>query len=132
MRGHTANYLLGSHSAVRRVWAWLASPCSSKASSREIVQILIRQMVLIWSHNLYRKHQLICSSNLAEGLARISQEKIAAGMQVSGDNPIVGIEGRTALLQNLSVALKSNPNFFGASARPGGLVGKLFSFVRPF
>ncbi|KAI0088335.1 DUF1688-domain-containing protein [Irpex rosettiformis] len=63
----------------------------------------------------------------AEGLARVSQEKTAAAMQVGIENPMVGIEGRTSLLQNLSVALKSNPNFFGASARPGGLVDFLES-----
>lgn len=43
-------------------------------------------------------------------------------MQVSASNPIVGLEGRTSLLQNLSTALKSSPTFFGPDARPGGLV----------
>ncbi|KAI0340318.1 DUF1688-domain-containing protein [Trametopsis cervina] len=58
----------------------------------------------------------------AEGLARVSYDKTAVAMQVSEENPMVGIEGRTSLLQNLSTALKSNPQFFGPSARPGGLV----------
>lgn len=61
--------------------------------------------------------------NIAEGLARVSQDKTASAMQVSTENPMVGIEGRTSLLKNLSVALKTNPTFFGPSARPGGLVG---------
>lgn len=48
-------------------------------------------------------------------------------MQVSLSNPMVGLEGRTSLLRNLSTALKSNPEFFGSAARPGGLVDFLES-----
>lgn len=61
---------------------------------------------------------------LAEGLARISVEGTTSAMQVSSTNPMVGIDGRTSLLQNLSAVLKANPTFFGPDARPGGLVGK--------
>lgn len=60
---------------------------------------------------------------VAEGLSRLTYEKTAAAMQVTAENPMVGIEGRTSLLQNLSIALKNNPTFFGPDARPGGLVG---------
>ena len=48
-------------------------------------------------------------------------------MQVSQANPMVGLEGRTSLLQNLSIALKASPEFFGPDARPGGLVDFLES-----
>jgi hypothetical protein len=44
-------------------------------------------------------------------------------MQVSEANPMVGIEGRAALLFNLSKALQSSPHFFGAEARPGNIIG---------
>lgn len=44
-------------------------------------------------------------------------------MQVTASNPMVGIEGRSSLLRNLSSALEANPQFFGADARPGNLVG---------
>lgn len=60
----------------------------------------------------------------AEGLSRITTEATASAMQVSETNPMVGIEGRTSLLQNLSKALKANPTYFGTDARPGNLVGK--------
>lgn len=60
---------------------------------------------------------------LAEGLAKITTEATAAAMQVSEANPMVGIDGRTSLLQNLSEALKASPQYFGANARPGNLVG---------
>ena len=64
---------------------------------------------------------------LAEGLARVTVERTASAMQVSSSNPMVGLEGRTSLLQNLSNALKASPAFFGPDARPGGLVDFLES-----
>lgn len=48
-------------------------------------------------------------------------------MQVTAANPMVGLEGRTSLLQNLSTALKASPAFFGADARPGRIVDFLES-----
>ena len=59
----------------------------------------------------------------AVGLARITPERTSAAMQVSSNNPMVGIEGRTSLLLNLSDALRSDQTFFGADSRPGNLVG---------
>ena len=46
-------------------------------------------------------------------------------MQVSESNPMVGIEGRAALLFNLSKALRASPQFFGEDGRPGNLIGIL-------
>ena len=59
----------------------------------------------------------------AAGLEKVTSEGTAAAMQVSDENPMVGLEGRSSLLRNLSTALRSNPTFFGKDARPGGLVG---------
>ncbi|KAH9915146.1 DUF1688-domain-containing protein [Epithele typhae] len=58
----------------------------------------------------------------ADALAKITTERVAAAMQVSDANPLVGLEGRASLLVNLGTALKSKPEFFGASARPGNIV----------
>ncbi|KAH9884629.1 hypothetical protein C8Q73DRAFT_660704 [Cubamyces lactineus] len=58
----------------------------------------------------------------AEGLARLTVPKVASAMQVSESNPMVGLEGRTSLLVNLSKALKANTTYFGDSPRPGNLV----------
>jgi len=44
-------------------------------------------------------------------------------MQVDESNPMVGIDGRSSLLFNLSKALKASPEFFGANARPGNVIG---------
>jgi len=58
----------------------------------------------------------------SQGLSNITVEQSARAMQVSDTNPMVGLEGRTSLLQNLSNALKSKPKFFGEDARPGNLI----------
>lgn len=54
---------------------------------------------------------------------------MAAALQVTDLNPMVGLEGRTSLLTNLSKALKNNPQLFGDDGRPGNMVGaKYLSF----
>jgi hypothetical protein len=66
----------------------------------------------------------------AVGLSNITPERVAAAMQVSDTNPMVGIEGRSTLLMNLADALKSNPLYFGENARPGNMLGK-FMLIAP-
>ncbi|KAF8232050.1 DUF1688-domain-containing protein [Tricholoma matsutake] len=63
----------------------------------------------------------------AAGLAEITVEKMAAALQVTDLNPMVGLEGRTSLLTNLSKALKNNPQLFGDDGRPGNMVDFLES-----
>lgn len=60
----------------------------------------------------------------AKGLASVTTEGVATAFQVTESNPMVGLEGRTSLLVNLSKALSSNPVFFGHDARPGNIVGE--------
>ncbi|RDX45578.1 DUF1688-domain-containing protein [Lentinus brumalis] len=63
----------------------------------------------------------------AEGLSKITASKVASAMQVTDANPMVGLEGRSSLLVNLSTALKSNSTYFGSAARPGHIVDFLES-----
>ncbi|WP_052050732.1 URC4/urg3 family protein [Leptolyngbya sp. KIOST-1] len=59
----------------------------------------------------------------APGLAAITAHDLAHAFQVHGDNPLLGLEGRVALLQKLGHALHQQPQFFGAGPpRPGNLV----------
>jgi len=59
----------------------------------------------------------------ATALARIDAGALARHMQVDAGNPLVGLEGRTALLRRLGEALAAHPNLFGrAAGRPGHLV----------
>ncbi|MEI7447223.1 MAG: URC4/urg3 family protein [Burkholderiales bacterium] len=63
----------------------------------------------------------------AAGLARVDAAALGAAFQVSAANPLVGLDGRVALLRRLGEALAARPEVFGAAARPGGL----FDALRP-
>jgi hypothetical protein len=59
----------------------------------------------------------------ADALAALSVEELAAGFQVGPDNPLVGLQGRAALLNRLGQVLAASPDVFGREdePRPGGL-----------
>jgi hypothetical protein len=59
----------------------------------------------------------------ADVLMTLTAEDLASGFQVSADNPLVGLEGRAALLNRLGRVVATNPDIFGQvdDARPGGL-----------
>jgi hypothetical protein len=62
----------------------------------------------------------------AIALQRLTQIDLEKGFQVTSNNPLVGIAGRTKLLQHLGQALEHNPHLFGSSnPRPGHLVNYL-------
>lgn len=70
------------------------------------------------SENLYQTD--------AEGLQQLTFELLAAGLQVDRQNPLVGMEGRSQLLQRLGQALHNHPELFGkTNPRPGNLVDYL-------
>ena len=56
-------------------------------------------------------------------LAALSSETLAAGFQVDGSNPMVGLDGRAALLRRLGEQVEARPDLFASAdaARPGGL-----------
>jgi len=59
----------------------------------------------------------------AVALVAIDAPMLARHFQSSAGNPLVGIEGRSALLQRLAAALAERPDVFGRMpARPGRLV----------
>jgi len=59
----------------------------------------------------------------AVALAAIDAATLARHFQVDDSNPLVGLEGRGALLRRLGFALSERPDVFGAApARPGSLV----------
>ncbi|WP_341911879.1 URC4/urg3 family protein [Ferrovibrio terrae] len=57
----------------------------------------------------------------AHGLVSLAPNAIAHAFQVSDFNPLIGVEGRAALMRNLGQALKARPDLFGPDARIGGL-----------
>lgn len=63
----------------------------------------------------------------ADVLMALTPEDLAGGFQVSADNPLVGLDGRAALLNRLGRVVATNPDIFGQvdDPRPGGLVDVL-------
>ncbi len=63
----------------------------------------------------------------AQRLAALTGEDLANGFQSNGDNPLVGLDGRAALLARLGRCVLANENVFAQhdSARPGGLFDHL-------
>lgn len=63
----------------------------------------------------------------ASVLAHLSADQLAQGFHVNADNPLVGLEGRAALLRRLGALIAESPGVFAQndSARPGGLFDHL-------
>ena len=63
----------------------------------------------------------------ADRLVKLTPEDVANGFQSMVSNRLVGIEGRTALLASLGVAVAAKPEVFAREdrARPGGLYDTL-------
>jgi hypothetical protein len=61
----------------------------------------------------------------AKALAALDARALAEAFQVSLDNPLVGLEGRVALLHRLADALRAQPQVFTALGQPGHLFDAL-------
>ncbi len=71
-----------------------------------------------------RPQQLLRADAIA--LKSLTETDLAAGFQVTADNPLVGLAGRLELLRQLGQTLERHPQFFGTEQpRPGGLVDYL-------
>jgi len=57
----------------------------------------------------------------ADALVALDADALAEMFQVRPDNPLVGLDGRAALLRRLGAALKERSAQFGTPARPGQL-----------
>ncbi|MBD2489491.1 URC4/urg3 family protein [Aulosira sp. FACHB-615] len=61
-------------------------------------------------------------------LLRLTEAELATGFQVSTENPLVGMSGRSQLLQRLGRVVIAFPHLFGEeNPRPGNLVNYLVS-----
>lgn len=64
----------------------------------------------------------------ALGLQKLTEDVLAAGFQLSHQNPLVGLPGRLNLLRRLGQTIVSHPQLFGNdNPRPGGLVNYLLT-----
>lgn len=64
-----------------------------------------------------------------EALARLQAAQLAEAFQVSASNPLIGVEGRVALLNGLGRAVASTPQIF-AEPRVGAMYDFLYSRAR--
>jgi len=60
----------------------------------------------------------------SEGLKNLTKEKLSKAFQVSSSNPLIGVEGRLTLLQNLGKTVEVKKELF-PGGRPGNLVDYL-------
>ncbi len=68
----------------------------------------------------------------AAGLAGVTESDLAKAFQVGPDNPLVGLEGRAALLRELGAALEAAPALFGSKLpRVGALFDHLTRDAEP-
>jgi hypothetical protein len=65
-------------------------------------------------------------------LARLSEQSLLRGFQVSAENPLLGVEGRCALLRRLGRTVTNAPTVFAREdvPRPGGFFDHLTSIAR--
>ncbi len=63
----------------------------------------------------------------AAGLAALTAERLGEAFQVSERNPLVGLEGRSAVLRRLGRAMRENADTYGPLGRPGALFDALRS-----
>lgn len=61
----------------------------------------------------------------AAGLRKVTAGQLGHAFQVTPANPLVGLEGRAALLRRLGEVLAAQPATFGTLGRPGGLFDAL-------
>jgi len=72
----------------------------------------------LFSGDASNKHQVD-----SDGLAALTVEKLATGLQSKPGSALAGLEGRTDLLLRLSKALQDNTEYFGSTGRPGNMIG---------
>lgn len=61
----------------------------------------------------------------ATALQQLGTAQLNASFQVTADNPLIGVEGRVALLRRLGEAVAARPQLFGVETR----LGKLFDHL---
>jgi hypothetical protein len=78
------------------------------------------------SEGLAVASQRMAEAGELDDLTGLDADRLARAFQVSGDNPLAGLEGRAALLRRLGAQAQARPDLF-PGGRPGGLYDILAS-----
>ena len=81
------------------------------------------------SEGLAVASQRMAEAGMLDDLPGLDAERLARGFQVSDDNPLLGLEGRAALLRRLGAQVLARPDLF-PGGRPGGLYDTLAGRAR--
>lgn len=101
--------------------AWAYNEKSSGKSINRSEGLGVASFYLFMEGALSEKGELKAT---AKGLQSLSKEKLENVFQVSSSNPLVGVEGRLQLLQNLGKTIEQKTDLF-PGGRPGNLVDYL-------
>lgn len=76
----------------------------------------------LFINSAFSSDEKVCAD--AKGLAAFHSEDLMAGFQVNDQNPLVGVEGRVALINKLGEVVGNSPDFF-----PGGRLGGILDHL---
>jgi len=76
------------------------------------------------SEGLAVASQRMAEAGALDDLAGLEPDTLARGFQVSDDNPLLGLDGRAALLRRLGAQVLTRPDMF-VGRRPGGIYDAL-------
>lgn len=94
---------------------------SAEFNRSEGLAVASYHMFLAGAFSSSPEHPLQADAN---GLQQLNEATIAQGLQVRDDNPLIGVAGRTRLLQALGEAVAQNPTYF-----PKGRVGSIVDYL---
>jgi hypothetical protein len=108
-------------------WRW-REPSSGELFARS--EGLALASLALFERGLLSSHRSRPLRADGAALRALEPAALAEAFQVSADNPLAGIEGRTLLLNRLGAAIELDPERFGHPARLGNLYDHLKSQAR--
>lgn len=107
-----------------KAWSYIAADGFSYKSSEGLAMASLD----LFSDGFFSSDPALKMRVNSFALKRLTEDQFARGFQVSRQNTLVGVVGRTKLLQQLGEALEASPDFFGNEApRPGNMVDYLLA-----
>ena len=103
-------------------WRW-REPSTGEVFARS--EGLALASLVLFERGLLSSHRSRPLRADAAALRALGASTLADAFQVSADNPLAGIEGRTLLLNRLGAAIELDPERFGHPARLGNLYDHL-------